>query len=383
VEHQINQLIQRYHHKANSQGKNRIKHTNSAEVIRAVLSAPHHSPKQLVTQLEKDMGISELPFRVNHWLEDNQLHGRDRFDGQEKRLEWANRVNQAAQDLHDFALKGAEEYDPKALYEKVKHVEKERPRVEHKAILFVLSMKIPDTVIYKSLLEKTARLANFNQAKGLLQEIVELIAIEKRLVKKKSAHERVIGGIAGTRSLIQSLTHDSESTGDESNVRPLSEQERIVHENDDLRAAAEIAQHQLEALQEEIEHIRDEAKQETVITFFQEMNSGQHSNLLDQFLKAELLVRGLKRQGTEIPQEIELIPSLIRMFTRFVKIQGLRPKAVVGDQKVITLSESDEYEYTGSSWEDPDERKTVEIQSAGWIYGNTLISKPKVKEVTS
>ena len=113
------------------------------------------------------------------------------------------------------------------------------------------------------------------------------------------------------------------------------------------------------------------------------MNSGQHSNLLDQFLKAELLVRGLKRQGTEIPQEIELIPSLIRMFTRFVKMQGIRPKAVVGDQKEITLSESDEYEYTGSSWEDPGERKTVEIQSAGWIYGNTLISKPKVKEVTS
>ena len=113
------------------------------------------------------------------------------------------------------------------------------------------------------------------------------------------------------------------------------------------------------------------------------MNSGQHSNLLDQFLKAESLVRGLRQQGTEIPQEIELIPSLIRMFTRFVKIQGLRPKAVVGEQKVITLSESDEYEYTGSSWEDPDERKTVEIQSAGWIYADTLISKPKVKEVTS
>ena len=201
-------------------------------------------------------------------------------------------------------------------------------------------------------------------------------------MKKKSAHERVIGGIAGTRSLIQSLTRESESI-DDSTVKPLSEQERIIHENDDLRAAAEIAQHQLEALQEEIEHIRDEAKQENVIAFFQEMNSGQYSNLLDQFLKAELLVKQLKQQGTEIPQEIELIPSLIRMFTRFVKMQGIRPKGIVGEQKMITLSESAEYEYTGSSWEDPEERKTVEIQSTGWIYADTLISKPKVKEVTS
>ena len=383
MEHKISQLIHKYHHKANSQGKNRVKYTDSTEVIRAVLSAPDRPQQQLVIQVKKNMGVSELPFRVNHWLEDNQLHGRDRFDGQQKRLEWAKRVTQTAQDLCDFLLKSTEESNNRALYQKLKHIEQERPRVEHKAILFVFSEEIPDTAIYKTLLEKTARLANFNQAKGLLQEIVESIATENGLAKKKSAHERAIGGIAGTRSLIQSLTQESESTGDDSNVRPFSEQERIIHENDDLRAAAEIAQHQLEALQEEIEHIRDEAKQETVITFFQEMNSGQHSNLLDQFLKVDSLVRQLKKQGTEIPQEIELIPSLIRMFTRFVKMQGIRPKAVVGEQKVITLSESDEYEYTGSSWEDPDERKTVEIQSTGWIYADTLISKPKVKEVTS
>ena len=383
MEHQISQLIQKYHHKANSQGQARIKYTHSAEMIRAVLNAPEDSMPQLVTQVQKNMGVSELPFRVNRWLEDNQLHGRNRFEGQEKRIEWAKRVTQTAQDLQDFVLKNTDVYDYRALYEQVKSVEDGRPRLAHKAILYVFSTEIPDAVIYKPLLEKTARLANFNQAKALLQEIVELIAIEKGFVRKKSAHERVIGGIAGTRSLIQSLTRESESIDDDANIKSLSEQEQIAHENDDLRAAAEIAQHQLEALQEEIEHIRDEAKQEVVITFFQEMNSGQHSNLLDQFLKADLLVRQLKKQGTEIPQEIELIPSLIRMFTRFVKMQGIRPKAVVGEQKVITLSESDEYEYTGSSWEDPDERKTVEIQSAGWIYGNTLISKPKVKEVTS
>ena len=383
MEHQISQLIQKYHHKANSQGQARIKYTNSAEMIQAVLNAPEDSTTQLVSQVQKNMGVSELPFRVNRWLEDNQLHGRNRFDGQEKRIEWAKRVTQTARDLQDFVLKNTDAYDCRALYEQVKSVGDGRPRLAHKAILYVFSIEIPDAVIYKPLLEKTARLANFNQAKALLQEIVELIAIEKGFVRKKSAHERVIGGIAGTRSLIQSLTRESESIDDDANIKSLSEQEQIAHENDDLRAAAEIAQHQLEALQEEIEHIRDEAKQEAVITFFQGMNSGQHSNLLDQFLKAESLVKQLRQQGTEIPQEIELIPTLIRMFTRFVKIQGLRPKAVVGEQKVITLSESDEYEYTGSSWEDPDERKTVEIQSAGWIYGNTLISKPKVKEVTS
>ena len=278
-------------------------------------------------------------------------------------------------------------YDYGTLYERVKQIVfvKKRLRfLDPKAILFVFCTELPNTVSYKSVLQETIRLANFAQSKSLLQDLVDLIAIERGLERKKSASESLMGEIVGTQALInQSLNRETGSTDSTGNAMTASEYERITQENDDLRAAAEIAQHQLEVLQEKIDHIRDEAKQEIVITFFQEMNSGQHSNLLDQFLKAELLVKQLKQRGTEIPQEIELIPSLIRMFTRFVKIQGIRPKAVVGEQKVITLNESDEYEYTGSSWEDPDERKTVEIQSAGWIYADTLISKPKVKEVTS
>jgi hypothetical protein len=383
VEIQVNQLIEKYRHKAKSQSEDRVKYNPvyDYELARAVLDTPEYQPKQLVSKLEKQMGVNKLPFHVARQL------GRNQLNRPEKRRRWAELVAQAGQELCDFAIGSTETHDYKALHENLKQVvfvEKKMPLLEPKAILFVFYTELPDTVSYKSALQEATKLANFAQSKGLLQDLVDLLAIERGLERKKSVSERLIGDIAGTQALInQSLSREIGPTDRAGNAMSGSEYERVIHENDDLRAAAEVAQHQLEALQEEIEHIRDEAKQETVITFFQEMNSGQHSNLLDQFLKAELLVRGLKKQGTEIPQEIELIPILIRMFTRFVKIQGLRPKAVVGDQKVITLGESDEYEYTGSSWEDPDERKTVEIQSAGWIYGNTLISKPKVKEVTS
>ena len=383
MEIQVNQLIEKYRHKAKSQSEDRVKYNPvyDYELAQAVLDTPDYQPKQLVVKLEKQMGVNKLPFHVARQL------GRNQLNRPEKRRRWAELVAQAGQELCDFAIGSTETYDYKVLYENLRRVvfvKKRVPLLEPKAILFVFYTELPDTVSYKSALQEATKLANFAQSKGLLQDLVDLLAIERGLERKKSVSERLIGDIAGTQALInQSLSRETGSTDPAGNAMSGSEYERVIHENDDLRAAAEIAQHQLEALQEEIEHIRDEAKQETVITFFQEMNSGQHSNLLDQFLKAESLVRRLKQQGTEIPQEIELIPSLIRMFTRFVKMQGIRSKAVVGDQKVITLSESDEYEYTGSSWEDPDERKTVEIQSAGWIYGNTLISKPKVKEVTS
>ena len=383
MEIQVNQLIEKYRHKAKSQSEDRVKYNPvyDYELAQAVLDTPDYQPKQLVVKLEKQMGVNKLPFHVARQL------GRNQLNRPEKRRRWAELVAQAGQELCDFAIGSTETYDYKVLYENLRRVvfvKKRVPLLEPKAILFVFYTELPETVSYKSALQEATKLANFAQSKSLLRDLVDLLAIERGLERKKSVSERLIGDIAGTQALInQSLSREIGSTDRAGNAMSGSEYERVIHENDDLRAAAEIAQHQLEALQEEIEHIRDEAKQETVITFFQEMNSGQHSNLLDQFLKAESLVRRLKQQGTEIPQEIELIPSLIRMFTRFVKMQGIRSKAVVGDQKVITLSESDEYEYTGSSWEDPDERKTVEIQSAGWIYGNTLISKPKVKEVTS
>lgn len=381
MEQQINQLVEKYQHKAKSQSQEQAKYNPvyDYELARAVLDTPEYHPRQLVIKLEKQMGVSKLPFHVARQL------GRNQLDRSEKRVRWAELVTQIGQNLFHFAIESLEIYDYETLYKGVKQIvfSKKRMRfLDPKAILFVFSTKLPDTVSYKPILQETVKLANFAQSKSLLQDLVNLIATERGLEKKKSASESLIGDIVGTQALInQSLNPETGPTDSPGKAMTASEHERITQENDDLRSAAEAAQHQLEMLQEKIDHIRDEAKQEAVITFFQEMNSGQHSNLLDQFLKAEVLVRQLKEQGAEIPQEIELIPSLIRMFTRFIKMQGIRPKAVVGDQKVITLSESDEYEYTGSSWEDPDERKTVKIKSAGWIYANTLISKPKAEEV--
>ena len=292
MEIQVNPLIEKYRHKAKSQSEDRVKYNPvyDYELAQAVLDTPEYQPKQLVAKLEKQMGVNKLPFHVVRQLRLNQL------DRPEKRRRWAELVTQAGQELCDFATGSTETHDHKVLYENLRRVvfvKKKVPLLEPKAILFVFYTELPDTVSYKSALQEATKLANFAQSKSLLRDLVDLLAIERGLERKKSVSERLIGDIAGTQALInQSLSRETGSTDPAGNAMSGSEYERVIHENDDLRATAEIAQHQLEALQEEIEHIRDEAKQETVITFFQEMNSGQHSNLLDQFLKAESLVRG-------------------------------------------------------------------------------------------
>lgn len=411
MELKISELIRKYRHKGRSQEKHLAeRQLNAYYLARAVLHSPESRPNELVTRLKKDMGVSRLPFRVVDELDRYHL-------GPRKRVNWAEQIAEIGECLCQFATGEPEDCDYEALYEQAKDYlasqsaeEYMRPAlrdtrpIEPKAILYAFYSELPSSVSYKGILHDTAKLANFKQSKTLLDELVELIAIERGLRPKKSAHERAIGGIAETRGLLASLTHSEPAP---STAPPLPEDdipfdliedenviagEEALLENEDLRAAAEIAKQQLEAVNEELGQIREEAKREATIAFFQEMNSGKHSSLLDQFLKAEGLVKGLKKSGIEVPQEIELIPIIVRMFNRFLKTQGIRPKAAVGETREISLSESDAYEYIGSDWEDPGEMKTVEVISAGWLYEGALIgdesepiviNKPKVQEVTS
>ncbi|RKU29372.1 hypothetical protein C6495_14265 [Candidatus Poribacteria bacterium] len=413
MELKISELIRKYRHKGRSQEKYLVeRQLNAYFLARAVLHAPQSRPNELVRRLKKDMGVSRLPFRVVDELDRYHL-------GPRRRVTWAEQIAEIGECLCQFATGTPADYDFEALYEQAKEYlatqsieeyarlapQDARP-IEPKAILYAFYTELPDSVSYKGILHDTAKLANFKQSKTLLDELVELVAEERGLRPKKSAPERAPGGIDETRGLPASLTHretaprtaTAPSLPEDDIPFDLIEDENVMageealHENADLRAALEIAQQRFEVVNEEVKHIREEAKLDATIAFFQEMNSGKHSSLLDQLLKAEGLVKGLKKNGIEIPQEIELIPIIIRMFNRFLKTQGIVPKATVGAKMEITLSDSDEYEYIGSEWEDPGETKTVEVISAGWLYEGALIgtesepiviNKPKVQEVTS
>ena len=419
MELKISELIKKYRHKGRSQEKYLVeRQLNAYYLARAVLRSPESRPNELVARLKKDMGVSRLPFRVVDELDKYHL-------GPRKRVSWAIQIAEVGECLSQFVTGDPGDSDYGALYAQAKnylaahpleeyaHLAPQDTRpIEPKAILYAFYTELPDSVGYKGILHDTAKLANFKQSKALLDELVELVAIERGLRPKKSAHERALGDIAETQGLLKSLTQRESAASTAPSTAPstassLPEEdipfdyiedenmiagEEALLENADLRAAAESALQQLETVNEELVRIREEAKHEAAVAFFQEMNSGKHSSLLDQFLKAEELVKGLRKSEIEVPQEIELIPIIVRMFNRFLKTQGVHPQAAVGSKIEITLSESDAYDYIGSDWEDPGETKTVEVISAGWLYEGALlddesepivINKPKVQEVIS
>ena len=370
METQILQIIENYRQKIQNQSKEKIEsHIYDYELAKAILANPESHPRDMLEKIKEAVDKEFINFSIRKQLRKLRL---DRLN---KRTKWAALVKTAGKALTQLAQEGRDDY--RSSYGDVRRivfVEGVRtPLIESKAILISYLEHLDDNTIYKENLDYLIRVANFGQSKDMLRDIIDFISYERGLAKRKSAHDRIAGKIAGTQDWIRSLIRSDEDDKDN--------QDRIERENEDLRAALEIAEQQLESLEDEINQIRDEAKQEAAVSFFQEMNSVKFSNLLDQFSNAEEMLKRLKGANYEIPQEIEVIPALIRMFMRFLKMYGVEPKTAIGLQKNMNLKESEDYEYVGSDFKDVDEKKAVEIKSTGWEYARNVISKPKAEEV--
>ncbi len=371
MELQIGKLLEDYQRQANEQSSDEIEtQIQYYELAKAVLDDPKQHPKAQHNRIKTKLGKRRLPFYTPSKI----LRRNSGLNTPEKRIEWVNLVRSTGHNLGRFAQESiGENYE--VLHDNIRQVvfaEKRTPQMQPKAILLVFSSVLSNDVSYKSTLEDITRIANFDQGESLLHDLIDLIAVERELVQKRVARDYAIGRIARTLVRLQSFSE---------NDTIETEDLRIAHEVEDLREAVEIARQGLKSLQTDIDKIRFEAQQEAFITFFQEMNSVKHSYFLDQFLRADMQLKQLTQQGKKLPQEIELVSVLIPIFNRFLSMHSIQPKEIVGERIILTLRESNYYEYIGSDFESTDERKTVEVLSSGWTYESRLIIKPRVKEV--
>ena len=371
MELQIRKLLEDYQQQANEQSSHEIEvQRQYYELAKAVLDNPREHPKALHNHMKNKLRKRRLPFYTPHRI----LSKKSGLNTPEKRMKWVDGVHVIGGHLGRFAQESTKE-DYKALHDNIRQAvfTKERtPPIQPKAILFVFSSTLPDDVSYKLVLEEVTRVANFGQGESLLHDLVDLIAVERGLTQRRISQDRATGRIARTLVHLQSFG--------ESDI-PESEDPRVAHEVEDLREAVEIARQGLKSLQEDIDKIAVEAQEEAFITFFQEMNSVKHSYFLDRFLRADRQLEQFRQSGAEIPREFELVSVLMPIFNQFLRAHGIQPKELVGEKIILTLKESDHYEYIGSDFESMNERKTVEVLSSGWICEGRLIIKPRVKEV--
>lgn len=371
MELQIGKLFEDYQRQANEQSSGEIEtQIQYYELAKAILDDPKQHPDVWHNRIKTILGKRRLPFYTRHKI----LSRKSGLNTPGKRIEWVNLVRLTGRNLGRFVQEDTKD-DYKGLHDSIRQVvfaEKKTPQMQPKAILFVFCSTLSDNISYKPMLETVIQIANFDQGESLLRDLVDLIAIERGLVQKRVARDHAIVRIARTLVHLHSL---GESDASE------NEKERMAHEIEDLREAVEIAQQGLKSLQTDIVKIEAEAQHEAFITFFQELNSVKHSYFLDQFLRADTQLKQLEKRGEQMPQEIEMISVLMPIFNRFLMMQGIQPKEAVGEQIVLTLKESDHYEYIGSDFENTEEHKTVEVLSSGWTCEGQLIIKPRVREV--
>lgn len=307
------------------------------EFAKIILSSPELYPREVLELMKNAMDKRRIDFIIVDKMREFDMNT------PERREKWVVVIKNIADNLYKFT-KVSLQNNHKESYDEIIHSLKtnEFRKIGSKAVLIAFCEHLTDNEEFKQPLLTLTKKMNFTRCKNFISDLVELVS--KKL---------------------------SNGTGETD----------LERNNKDLRTSLEMTQRQLEHLEEEIEEIKAEAKKEAVLHFFQEMNSLRYSNLFDQFANAEALIKKLDQNDYQIPEEIESIPFVVRMFMNFVRKYGIIPLEQKGLKKIVTLHESEQYEYVGSEFSDNVEQKQVEIVAPGWKYAETIISRPHVKEI--
>ena len=151
-----------------------------------------------------------------------------------------------------------------------------------------------------------------------------------------------------------------------------------------LSSALERANMAMEDLQTEFEERLEEEKAANLTEFFARLNSEKYGCILDELLNVHKGIRGLSKQGVELPIEISGLFILIVKLAQFVRDSHIEPIMKVNEIKKIKAEDLLSCEYDGTPFKDNNDEKSVKVLSSGWVYkgeNEIQIARPKLKEI--
>ncbi|MBR1418494.1 MAG: hypothetical protein IJ576_05980 [Synergistaceae bacterium] len=151
-----------------------------------------------------------------------------------------------------------------------------------------------------------------------------------------------------------------------------------------LSSALERANMAMEDLQTEFEERLEEEKAANLTEFFARLNSEKYGCILDELLNVHKGIRGLNKQGVELPVEISGLFILIVKLAQFVRDSHIEPIMKVNEIRKITAEDLLSCEYDGTPFKDNNDEKSVKVLSSGWVYkgeNEIQIARPKLKEI--
>ena len=151
---------------------------------------------------------------------------------------------------------------------------------------------------------------------------------------------------------------------------------------DELESELQRTTEMLGELQEEFNDQLQESKISEMTDFFAHLNSDRYGNILDQLLQVRTGMDKLKKEGYELPLEINGLFIMIRQLIQFTRDRHIEPIMKLHSKKEVCASDIEFCDYEGSPFKSDNERKIIEVISPGWVYKdqNVQISRPRVKE---
>lgn len=150
-----------------------------------------------------------------------------------------------------------------------------------------------------------------------------------------------------------------------------------------LEEAVERTNYMLQDLQNDFDEQLENSKVIELTDFFAQLNSDKYGNILDQLLATHKGVELLRKNGFELPLEINGLLIMVAKLTQFVRDTHINPVVRTDAVLRVKASEIESYEYEGTPFVSSDEQKHVRVLSPGWIFKDkeVMISRPKVREV--
>ena len=150
-----------------------------------------------------------------------------------------------------------------------------------------------------------------------------------------------------------------------------------------LEEAVERTNSMLQDLQNEFDEQLENSKVIERTDFFAQLNSDKYGNILDQLLATRKGVDTLRKNGFELPLEINGLLIMVAKMTQFVRDAHINPVLRTDSIMQVKATDIESFEYEGTPFATRDEQKQIRVISPGWVYKDkeVMISRPKVREV--
>lgn len=220
-------------------------------------------------------------------------------------------------------------------------------------------------------LRKKIKFLRHYEANGIITDIKYEVANLLGIRKRKNTKDILDN--------VKVLIEDDKEEKEE-NIKEIETLESVKLERDQYKSSLLLIQRGFEELREKIQEETENAVNEQIKEFFVSLNSGKYGNFLDKMPLTEELLKDIRKNNIEIPQEVKRVLMFIKSIIKFIKDTGIVPIREMDSIFTGTAEDIAEMDYIGNEFEDG-EIKKLKVVAPGYKYKDIIISIPKVEEV--